>query len=137
MKLLFFFLGIFSLHLTFQNNLCHIIWTWKNTSKVSPTIMSFFKGLGMILVMKTNFINQKLIWECSPHQYWNAWKNTCKNVSPTFKYLNFIFLTITNFRSNLSTCKCFKKYDFNNLAFEVCANKNFKKMCPKILSLSP
>jgi hypothetical protein len=31
--------------------------------------------------------------------------NTYKNISPTFKYLNFIFQTATNFRSNSSTCK--------------------------------
>jgi hypothetical protein len=31
----FFFMDISSL-LTFKSNLCHIIWTWKNTPKISP-----------------------------------------------------------------------------------------------------
>jgi hypothetical protein len=48
-----------SLPLTSQNNLCHIIWIWKSTPKISPTITSPFKRLGMILVMKMNCINQK------------------------------------------------------------------------------
>jgi len=42
-----------------QNNLCHIIWTWKSTPKISPTIISLFKGLGMNLIMRINYINQK------------------------------------------------------------------------------
>jgi hypothetical protein len=38
----FFFMGISSLSLVFKSNLCHIIWTWKNTPKISP----FFRGWG-------------------------------------------------------------------------------------------
>jgi hypothetical protein len=50
--------------------------------------------------------------------------NTCKNISPIFKYLNFIFKLphilglIQVFASSL------KKHDYNNLAFEVHASKN-------------
>ncbi len=60
-KPLVFFMGISTLLLVSQNNLCHIIWTSKSTPKVSPTIMSFFRGVGMILVMKTNSSTQKII----------------------------------------------------------------------------
>ncbi len=31
---------------------------------------------------------------------WLKKTNTCKNISPTFKYLNFIFQIAINFRSN-------------------------------------
>jgi uncharacterized membrane protein SirB2 len=60
MKTLVFFMGISNLLLAFQNNMRHIISTSKSTPKVSPTIMSLFIRLGMILVMKKiNSINQK------------------------------------------------------------------------------
>jgi hypothetical protein len=58
-KWFFFPISIFSLFLTFKSNLCHIIWTWKNTPRISPKISPIFEGLGMILVIKTNLINQK------------------------------------------------------------------------------
>jgi hypothetical protein len=38
-------MGISSLLLVFQNKMCHIIRTWKNTPKVSP-IISHFLGVG-------------------------------------------------------------------------------------------
>jgi hypothetical protein len=58
MKPLVFFMGILNLLLASQilasqNNLYHIISTSKSIPKVSPTIMSLFIRLGMILVMKT------------------------------------------------------------------------------------
>jgi hypothetical protein len=28
--------------------ICHVIWTWKNTSKISSTNKSFFKGWGWL-----------------------------------------------------------------------------------------
>ncbi len=91
-KWFFFFMGISSLSLTSQNNLCHIIWTWKNTPKVSPTILLLFRGLGMILIMKTNSINHIYMYKCSPHQYWSAWKK--------LKYLqkHFIYLLVILFK---------------------------------------
>jgi hypothetical protein len=52
-------MGIFNFPSASQNNLCHIIWIKKHTPTMSPTIKSFFQGLGMILVMKTNSIDQK------------------------------------------------------------------------------
>jgi len=88
--------------------------------------MSLFRKLEMILIMKTNSINQKIILKCSPHQYWNAWKklDTYKNISLTFKCLNLFF----NLPQNLGTIQVhastFLKYDYNNLAFEVHANKS-------------
>jgi len=57
--------------------------------------------------------------------------NTCKNISPTFKYLNFIFQIVTNFKSNSSTCKYSKKHDYNNLTFKVHVNKSLKIMYRK------
>jgi hypothetical protein len=63
----------------------------------------------MILIMKTNSLNQKYILKCSPHQYWNALEKPnnlfCKNISPIFKYLNFIFQIIKILKSNSNTCK--------------------------------
>jgi len=52
---IFFIMGILSFPLAFQINLCYIIWTSKNTPKVSLIITSFFRGLRM----KMNPINQK------------------------------------------------------------------------------
>jgi hypothetical protein len=69
MKPLVFFMGISNLPLVSQKNVCHIIWISKSTLKVSPTIMSLFIKLEMILVMKKNSINQKIILKISPHQY--------------------------------------------------------------------
>ncbi len=49
---------------------------------------------------------------------------TYKNISPIFKYLNFIFQIVTNFRSNSVLASSLKEHDYNNLAFEIHANKN-------------
>jgi hypothetical protein len=82
-------MGISNLPLAYQSNLCHIIWIWKNTPIISPTIKSFFQGLGMILVMKKNSINQKSYIEMFTTSILKFLKkqNTCKNITPTFKYL--------------------------------------------------
>jgi hypothetical protein len=70
-KWFFFFMGIFNLPLVFKGNLCHIIWTWKNTPKVSP----FFRvGINFSYNEKKNWLTQKHILKCSPHQYWGARK---------------------------------------------------------------
>jgi hypothetical protein len=53
-----FLIIIYSLLLPFQSNLCHIIWTWKNAPK-NPQQLHHFKRLGMIIVMKTIFLNRK------------------------------------------------------------------------------
>ncbi len=50
--------------------------------------------------------------------------NTCKNISSTFKYLNFIYQSATNFRSIQGLANSFKKHNYNNLTFEVHANKS-------------
>jgi hypothetical protein len=63
--------------------------------------------------------------------------NTCKNISPIFKYLNFIFWTTTNFKSNSIFASSIKTHDYNNLTFEVHANKSQEIMYPKIMLLSP
>jgi len=57
MKPLVFFMSVSSIPLGSQTDFYYIIWTSKNTPKVSSTIMLLFKGLGIILVMKTNSIN--------------------------------------------------------------------------------
>jgi hypothetical protein len=96
--------------------------------------MSFFRRLGMVLVMKINFTNQKTYIKMFTTSILRSLKenlNTCKNLSPTFKSLNFIFKLPQIFKSNSSICKYFKKHDYNNLTFEIHANKSFKIMYPK------
>ncbi len=83
-----------------------------NAPKISPTITSLFKRLGMILVMKINSINHKKLYQnvCQIDiEVLKKNPNIRKNISPPFKYLNFIFQIATNFRSNSSTCKYFRK----------------------------
>jgi hypothetical protein len=109
MKLLVFFMRISNLLLVFQSNLCYIIWTLKHTLKI-PNNYVIFQKLRMILIMKTNFINQKIyikmfttsILKCFFKKPNNL---SCKNISPICKYLNFIFQIATNFKSNSNTCK--------------------------------
>jgi hypothetical protein len=55
----FFFHGIFSLPLAFQSNLCHHLDLKKHPKNI-PKNYVIFQGLGMILVMKTNSINQNI-----------------------------------------------------------------------------
>jgi hypothetical protein len=45
MKLLVFFMGISSILIAFQSNLCHIIWTWKIPQKYPQTFCHFL-GVG-------------------------------------------------------------------------------------------
>jgi hypothetical protein len=64
--------------------------------------------------------------KCSPHQYWGSWKkkNTCKNITPTFKNLNF-FLKFPQILGLIQVIESsLRKHDYNNLALEVHANKN-------------
>ncbi len=54
----------------------------------------FLRGWGMILVIKTNLINQKnyiKIFTTSILRCLKKNSNICKNISPIFKYLNFNF----------------------------------------------
>ncbi len=95
------------LPLTCQNNFCHIVWTSKSTPKVPPTIMSLFKRLGMILVMKKNSINQKYILECSPHQIEVFEKEKNAKTFHLFQVLELIFQATTNFSPNSNSCKYF------------------------------
>jgi len=46
MKILIFFMGIFSLLLISQKNLCHIIWTWKKYPKNIPNNYVIFQLVG-------------------------------------------------------------------------------------------
>jgi hypothetical protein len=48
-------MGISNFPLTFQNNLCHIIWTWK-----VPQKLCHFLRFEMVLIMKKKSINQKI-----------------------------------------------------------------------------
>ncbi len=81
----------------------------------------------MILVMKTNSINQKNILECSPHQYWGAWKNN-QILAKTFHLLSSIWALFFKLPQILGPIQglasSLKKHGYNNLAFEVHANKS-------------
>jgi hypothetical protein len=50
--------------------------------------------------------------------------NICKNISPIFKYLNFIFQTTTNLDPIQILTSTLENHDYNNLTFEVHANKS-------------
>jgi hypothetical protein len=63
--------------------------------------------------------------------------NTYKNVSPTFKCLNLFFKLPQNLGKIQVLASTFLEYDYNNLAFEVHANKSFKIIFPEIILLSP
>jgi hypothetical protein len=96
------------LPLACQNNFCHIIWISKSTLKVSPTIMSLFKRLGMILVMKKNSINQNNNIRMFTTSISRCLKK--KKMQKHFAYfqvLELIFQATTNFSPNSSTCKYF------------------------------
>ncbi len=56
--------------------------------------------------------------------------NTCKNISPTCKYLSFIFKLPQMLSPNVLASSV-KQHDYNNLTFEVHANKGFKKCTQK------
>ncbi len=73
MRLLDFFMGISSLLLTLKSNLYLDL---KNTPKVSPTFLSFFKGCRWFLLWKQTLLTKINKLECSPHQYKDAWKKT-------------------------------------------------------------
>jgi hypothetical protein len=81
----------------------------------------------MILDMKTNFINQKHILECSPHQYWSAWKKN-QILAKIFHLLSSawtLFFYLPQILGSIQVlANIFKIYDYNNLGFEVHANKN-------------
>jgi hypothetical protein len=122
-QMIFFFMGISSLLLAFKSNLCHIIWTWKNTPKVSL----IFQGLGMILVMKTNLINTK--------HYIRMFTTTIlrclKKKSILAKTFHLLSSTWTLFFElpqiwgpNQILASSVKKHDYNKLTFEVHTNKS-------------
>jgi hypothetical protein len=81
----------------------------------------------MILVMKNNSINQKSYIEILNTSILRFLKKkTCKNITPTFKYLN-CFLKFPQILSLIQVIESsLWKHDYNNLAFEVHANKNLK-----------
>jgi hypothetical protein len=77
--------------------------------------------------------------ECSPHQYWGAWKKNqifakkihlLSSTWTLFFKLPQILSPIQVLANNV------KKHDYNNLAFEVYAKKSFKIMYSKIILLS-
>jgi hypothetical protein len=82
----------------------------------------------MILVMKKNSIKQKYILECSPHQYWSAWKKQI--LAKTFHLLASIWALFFKLLQMLGPnvlASSVKQHDYNNLTFEVHANKGFFK----------
>jgi len=108
MKPFVFFMSISSIPLDSQNDFYYIIWTSKNTPKVSSTIMLLFKRLGIILVMKTNSINHIRMFITSILKSWKKTKYLQKNVT-YFQIFQLYFQIVINFRSNSSTCKYFFK----------------------------
>jgi hypothetical protein len=76
--------------------------------------------------MKTNSINQKKKLECHHINIEVLEKkpNACKNISPTFKYLTFIFQLSQILSLIQVRVSSFKKHDYNNLDFEVHANNS-------------
>jgi hypothetical protein len=88
----------------------------------------------MILGMKTNLINQKIYIRILTTSILRCLKkkpNTCKNISPTCKYLNFIFQIAQILGPILVFVSSLKKHDYNNLTFEIYANKSLKIMYQK------
>jgi len=77
--------------------------------------------------MKIDSINQKIILECSPHQYWGALKKN-KIFAKTFHLLSNIWTLFFKLSQILGPIQVFassvKKHDYNNLAFEIHANKS-------------
>jgi len=83
----------------------------------------------MILVMKKNSINQKILLGCSSHQYWGAWKKN-QTLAKTFHLLSntwILFFKLSQILGPiLKLVSSLKIHDYNNLAFEVHANKKKK-----------
>jgi len=81
----------------------------------------------MILVMKTKSINQKKKKECSQYQYWGAWEKI-QTLAKIFHQLSNIWTLFFKLPQILGPIQIFasrlRKHDYNNLAFEVHANKN-------------
>ncbi len=78
--------------------------------------------LGMILVMKKYSINQKYYIRMFTTSILKCLKtnpNTCKNISLSFKYLNFTFKLPQILGPIQVLANNLKKHDYNNLAFEV------------------
>jgi hypothetical protein len=98
---------ICSIPLALQNNVSYHLDLKKYPKSIFKDYVIFW-GLGMILIMKINSINQKNYIRMFTTSILKSLKkkpNTCKNISPTQKYVNFIFQSVTNFRSNSNTCK--------------------------------
>jgi hypothetical protein len=88
----------------------------------------------MILIMKTNSMNQKTILECSPHQNWGAWRKN-QILIKTFHLLSIIWTVFFKLPQILGPIQVlassFKKHDYNSLYFEVHANNSLEIMYPK------
>jgi phosphate starvation-inducible membrane PsiE len=73
-----------------------------------PQKLCHFLRLGIILAMKhiplTKNIYQN-VHHINIEVLEKKKKKTYKNISFVFKYFNFIFQIVTNFRSNSNTCK--------------------------------
>jgi hypothetical protein len=88
----------------------------------------------MILIMKTNSINQKNNIECSPHQYLGAWKKI-QILAKTFHLLSStwtIFFKLPQILGPIQVIASrLEKHDYNHLLFEVHANKSSDIIYPK------
>jgi hypothetical protein len=65
--------------------------------------------------------------ECSPHQYWGAWNKT-KTLVKTFHLLSSTSILLFKLPQILGPIQILvsnvNKHDYNNLIYEVHANKN-------------
>jgi hypothetical protein len=81
----------------------------------------------MILVMKKNFINQKIYIGISTRQYWGAWKKN-KIFGRKFHLLSSTWILFFKMPQILGLFQVLassvNKHDYKNLAFEVHANKS-------------
>ncbi len=76
---------------------------------------------------ETNSINQKIILECSPHQYWGALKKN-QILAKTVHLLSStwtLFIKLPQILGPIQVlASSLKNHDYNNLTFEVHANKS-------------
>jgi len=61
-----------------------------------------------------------MILKCSPHQFWGAWKKN-QILAKTFHLFSSIWIVFFKLPQILGPIL---KHDYNDLAFEVHANKN-------------
>jgi len=85
-------------------------------------------------VWKQTWLTKKYILEFWPHQYWGAWKKN-QILAKTSHLLASTWILFFKLPQILGPILVFvsslKKHDYNNLTFEIYANKSLKIMYPK------